>query len=177
MPNTIFILMILLVLEAYKKSSVKIIRNVDYHKIGTNNVGFNGTYNYGITHLIITNSTSNYEPEWYKADTIRFTNVCIDYINRKYIIRDSRLNNATDKQIHLIAKEYSNKNNHYVFIYSPETKTIWIREQNGVQFFLVNADGKECISCIDTQNIYNTGYLAGYEMEVFGQTIAPISKS
>ena len=36
--------MILLVLEAYKSSSVKIIRNVDYHKIGTNNVGFNGTY-------------------------------------------------------------------------------------------------------------------------------------
>ena len=48
--------------------------------------------------------------------------MCIDYTNGKYIIRDSRLDNATDTQIHLIAKEYSNKTNHYVFIYSPLLK-------------------------------------------------------
>ena len=113
---------------------------------------------FGNTVLILTNSTSTINPTWYNASQIITTTEKLDwtYDGNKYIIRDSRLDSATNDEIYQITADYAFKNGFYVFSIFKNDNTIYIRENEGVKSNLIDV------------GLFDTVYFTNYENQVLG---------
>ena len=140
--------------------NVKTIAQAEYNKKPASGLGDSGNgFDFSVKHLIVTASTSTYDPTWYGAETVVVTDKVVEYEDGKVLVRDSRLDNANDSQIQQIAAEWAIKNNHYNFHYDASNKIIFINESVGSNYMLLPS------------TIYKTGYLNKKREEVFGDRV------
>jgi hypothetical protein len=140
--------------------NVKTIAQAEYNKKPASGLGDSGKgFDFSVKHLIITTSTSTYNPTEYGAKTIIETNQVLPYEDGKVLVRDSRLDNANESQMQQIAAEWAIKNNHYNFHYDTSNKIIFINESVGSNYILKD------------NTMYKTGYLNKKRVEVFGDRV------
>jgi hypothetical protein len=139
------------------KYNVKTIEEAEYNKLPASGLGDSGKgFDLSVKHLIITTSTSTYNPTEYGAKTIIETNQVLPYEDGKVIVRDSRLDNADDDTIQQIAAEWAIQNNHHNFHYHTTDKIIFINESVAGNYILKD------------NTMYKTGFISQKREQVFG---------
>ena len=136
---------------------VKTITGGEYHKLPVSGLGNSGEgFDFSVKQLIITNSISTYNPTWYGAKTIIETDKVVPYEDGKVLVRDSRLDNATESERKQIAAEWAIQNNHYNFYYDVEYARIFINESIAGNYILKD------------NSRYNTVFINQKREQVFG---------
>jgi len=136
---------------------VKTITGGEYHKLPVSGLGDSGEgFDFTVKQLVITTSNSSYTPTWYGAKTIIETDKVVPYEDGKVLVRDSRLDNATESQLKQIAAEWAIQNNHYNFYYDRRWKTIFINESVAGNYILKD------------NSRYNTVFISQKREQVFG---------